>query len=101
VSGVAEDSLSTAAIEQRVKSVLAKKLNKPSSAISLEDDLLFDLGLDSLSLAELVVRVEEIAGVRIRGDDLFDATTLGDLVDLVTKRSQEPDAPAGPPLHPR
>ena len=88
MSEVIEQYISISTIELQVKSVLAGKLDKPASAIRLDDDLLVDLGLDSLSLAELILRVEEIAGMRIPGNDLLDATTVGDLVDLVAKRLQ-------------
>lgn len=88
MSEVIEQYISISTIELQVKSVLAGKLDKPASAIRLDDDLLVDLGLDSLSLAELILRVEEIAGMRIPGNDLLDATTVGDLVNLVAKRLQ-------------
>ena len=86
MSEVIEQYVSVSEIEQQVKSLLAGKAGKPASAIHLEDDLLADLGLDSLSLAELIVRVEEIGGMRIAGDDLLDTTTVGDLVNLVSKQ---------------
>ena len=88
MSEVIEQYISISTIELQVKSVLAGKLDKPASAIRLDDDLLVDLGLDSLSLAELILCVEEIAGMRIPGNDLLDATTVGDLVNLVAKRLQ-------------
>ena len=92
MSEVIEQYVSISTIEQQVKSVLAGKLDKPASAIRLDDDLLVDLGMDSLSLAELIVRVEEIAGMRIAGNDLLDTTTVGDLVDLVSKHLQPQNA---------
>jgi acyl carrier protein len=88
MSDVIEQDISTSTIEQQVKSVLAGKLDKPASAIRLDDDLLIDLGLDSLSLAELIVQVEETAGMRIRGNDLLDATTVGDIVNLLSEQLQ-------------
>ena len=88
MSEVIEQFVSITEIEEQVKSVLAPRAGKPASAIRLDDDLLVDLGLDSLSLAELIVRVEEIAGMRIPGDDLLDATTVGDLVRLVSAQLQ-------------
>jgi acyl carrier protein len=85
VSEVIEPYVSISEIEQRIKSVLAGKIDKPASEIRMDDDLLVDLGLDSLSLAELIVRVEEIGGKQIAGNDLLDATTVGDLVSLVSE----------------
>jgi acyl carrier protein len=73
-------------IERQVKEVLAGNLGKPPGAIRLEDDLLVDLGLDSLSLAELTVHIEQLAGGRFAGEDLMDANTVGDLVRLVSRK---------------
>jgi len=53
-----------------------------------EDDLLIDLGIDSLSMAEMTVLVEQIGGVRIPGDALLDARTVGDLVCLLECHSR-------------
>ena len=88
VSEVIEHYESTSTIEQQVKTVLAGKLDKPASTIRLDDDLLIDLGLDSLSLAELIVQVEETTGMRLRGSDLLDATTVGDIVNLLSEQLQ-------------
>ena len=85
MSETIEQTISTSMIEQQVKSVLAGKLNRPVSEIHLEDDLLIDLGLDSLSMAEMLVSVERAAGTHIPGDELLDANSVGDLVTLVSK----------------
>jgi acyl carrier protein len=77
---------STATVEQRVKQVFADKLQKPVDEIHLDDDLLMDLGLDSLSLAEMTVHIEELAGGRFSIEDLFEARTVGDLVELVSSK---------------
>ena len=79
---------STLTIEQQVKQVFADKLRKPVDEIRLEDDLLMDLGLDSLSLAEMTVHLEEMVGGQFSSEDLFQAITVGDLVDLVSSKLQ-------------
>jgi len=71
------------AVEQQVKGALAEKLGRPAHTIGMDDDLLADLGLDSLAIAELSASVEDAAGVRLRGIDLLDVVTVGDLVRLV------------------
>ncbi len=81
---VVEDYTSILTVEQQVKQVFAGKLRKPADEIGLEDDLLMDLGLDSLSLAEMTVHIEQLAGGPFSIEDLFDARTVGDLVNLVS-----------------
>lgn len=48
-----------------------------------EADLEADLGLDSLSIVELQVVLEESFGVRIDSEDPAEVTTLGDLQGVV------------------
>ena len=79
---------SEAAIAEQVKEILASKLRKPASSIRLEDDLLLDLGIDSLAMAELTVLLERTIGVRIPGDELIETQTVGDVVRLLTRRNK-------------
>ena len=50
------------ALADKVIEVLADKLGKPARTIHLEDDLLLDLGVDSLNMAEMTVLVEQVGG---------------------------------------
>jgi acyl carrier protein len=76
------------ALAEKVIAVFADKLGKPARTIRLEDDLLIDLGIDSLSMAEMTVLVEQVGGVRIPGDALLEARTVGDLVHLLASHSR-------------
>lgn len=75
------------ALAEKVIEVLADKLGRPAQTIHLDDDLLIDLGVDSLNMAEMTVLVEQVGGVRIPGDALLDARTVGDLVVLLERYS--------------
>lgn len=44
------------------------------------------LGLDSLDLVELSVRIEDVYGIDIEEDDLKDVTTVDKAIDLVLKK---------------
>lgn len=72
-------------IQEKVVAAIADKLGKPASTIRLEDDLLADLGVDSLAMAELTVMVDQLAGCALPGDQLLDAVTVGDLVELISR----------------
>jgi acyl carrier protein len=87
VSGVSSNHES--ALENKVKEVLAQKLGRSADTIRLEDDLLADLGLDSLALAELSASVEEMAGISLPGDELIETVTVGDLVRLLERTLEE------------
>ena len=45
-----------------------------------------DIGVDSLSLVDLSVRLEERFGVELSDDDVNDSTTVRDLVNLVQRK---------------
>jgi acyl carrier protein len=75
------------ALTEKVIAVLADKLGKPARTIHPDDDLLIDLGVDSLNMAEMTVLVEQVGGVRIPGEALLDARTVGDLVLLLARYS--------------
>ena len=50
-------------------------------------DVSYDsLGLDSLDLVELSVRIEDVYGVDIEEDDLKDVWKIDDAIDVVMKK---------------
>jgi acyl carrier protein len=75
-------------IADKVVAVLADRLGKPPSSIRLEDDLLLDLGIDSLSMAEMTVLAEQAVGSRFPASELIDACTVGDLVRVLASHSR-------------
>ncbi len=51
---------------------------------------LADLGIPSLEMINILFAVEDRFGVIVEPDDLANATTIQDLLDLVTARLQAP-----------
>jgi acyl carrier protein len=47
------------------------------------------LGLDSLDVVELSVRVEDVYGIDIEEDDLENVTTIGNAIDVVLRKISE------------
>jgi acyl carrier protein len=47
------------------------------------------LGLDSLDVVELSVRVEDVYGIDIEEDDLEDVNTIDNAIDVVLKKIAE------------
>jgi acyl carrier protein len=47
------------------------------------------LGLDSLDVVELSVRVEDVYGIDIEEDDLEDVFTIGNAIDVVLRKIAE------------
>ncbi|MDF1853395.1 MAG: acyl carrier protein [Verrucomicrobiales bacterium] len=62
---------------------------KPSGSVNLREDL----GLDSLSLAEAMFKIEELFDVRIENSEIAEVTTLSDAGTLLfAKVTEEPPA---------
>ena len=51
------------------------------------DASLEDLDVDSLDLVELAQIVEDEYGVELKGDDVKDVKTVGDVIDLVVAKA--------------
>jgi acyl carrier protein len=51
------------------------------------DASLEDLDVDSLDLVELAQIVEDTYGVELRGDDVKDVKTVGEVIDLVVSKA--------------
>jgi acyl carrier protein len=61
---------------------LGTERDKLSREASLED-----LDVDSLDLVELAQIVEDEFGVELRGDDVKDVKTVGEVIDLVVTKA--------------
>jgi acyl carrier protein len=62
------------------------ELGTERSTLSREATLK-DLDVDSLDLVELAQIVEDEFGIELRGDDVKDVRTVGDVVDLVVAKA--------------
>ena len=71
------------AIAAKIKEVLSKQIGTPAASIRLEDDLLVDLGLDSLAIAELMTVLEQHVQRPIPVNELLYVTTVEDLARLL------------------
>jgi acyl carrier protein len=54
--------------------------------VTLEADLMKDLGMDSLDAVELGLGLEERFGIEMPESDMENLTTVSDVVDLVEKK---------------
>ena len=73
-------------IATQIRTALAQHLKRDVSKIRIEDDLRDDLGLDSLSMIELLFKIEEAFDLEIPNDDLSKINTVGDVVEYVNAR---------------
>ena len=66
-----------------VKDLIVDRLGIPAEEINENTDLLYGLGVDSLTLVSLVGDVEDHFSIAITDEDLAQLSTVGDLAALV------------------
>ena len=76
--------------EQVLETVREQLASFEVDGSSVTADVAFDtLGLDSLDLVELSVRIEDAYGIDIEEDDLKDVTTVDKAIDLVLRKLEQ------------
>lgn len=68
---------------EKVKAVVAEKLNVDESEITESTSFKDDLDADSLDLFEMVMALEEEFGIEIPSEDLEKLVTIGDVLDYL------------------
>ncbi len=68
---------------EEIKTLLAKKLNIPQEKITLESNIISDLGADSLDIVEMLMTLDQEYGIEIPDEAAAEFKTVGDIVDFV------------------
>ncbi|MGH3933880.1 MAG: acyl carrier protein [Pseudonocardiaceae bacterium] len=76
---------------EEILGVLAEIVNEvagvETSEITTDKSFVDDLDIDSLSMVEIAVQVEDRFGVKVPDDELANLKTVGDAVDYVAKNA--------------
>ena len=70
---------------EEIKNTLVKQLELDPESITPEAELVNDLGVNSIELADLILLCEDKYGIEIDDDDIKNFITVGDFVDYLTK----------------
>lgn len=68
---------------EEVVKALSEQLNIPKEKILAENEIIKDLGADSLDVVELLMTLEDNTGKTIPEDKVTDLKTVGDVVALL------------------
>jgi acyl carrier protein len=68
---------------EEVAKMLAEQLGIAQSKVTLESDIIKDLGADSLDVVELLMTLEDKTGKSIPEEKVSDIKTVGDLVKVL------------------
>ena len=70
---------------EKVKSVLAQQFELDPESITMDTNLIDDLGADSLDVVELIMSLEDEFGIAISDNDAAQLYTVGRSVDYLEK----------------
>ena len=70
---------------EKVKALLVEELQVKADDVTLDAELVSDLGINSLELADLVLQCEEKFDVEISDDDIRSFVTVGNVVDFLER----------------
>ena len=73
---------------EKVKELLVEELSVEADEITPTAELVNDLGINSLELADLVMLCEDRFGVSIDDDDAQKFVTVGDVADYLSEKAE-------------
>ena len=68
---------------EQFKELLIEEFQVEEDKITLDDELSGDLAINSIELAELILRCEETFGIEIQEDEMHKFVTVGDVVEYL------------------
>ncbi len=72
----------------KVKNILVEELQLNPDDVTLEAELVGDLGINSLELADLIMLCEEKFNIEIKDEDIRKFLKVGDIVDYLNTLSK-------------
>lgn len=70
-------------ILEKIKDIMEEELGKDRNEVTLESDIINDLGLDSLDIVTLIMAVEDEYGFTADDDEIVNLKTVGDVVKYI------------------
>jgi len=76
---------STEEIDKMVLEIVGDHLGRPAPTLSLDDDIVQDLGCGSLDKMELMMTVEELFSIEIPDEVTATIRTIGDIANVIAR----------------
>lgn len=70
-------------ILEKIKDIMEEELGKDRNEVTLESNIIKDLGLDSLDIVTLIMAVEDEYGFTADDDEIVNLKTVGDVVKYI------------------
>ena len=71
---------------EKVKDMLVEKLGVSPEQVSLESEIIKDLGADSLDVVEMLLALEENFDVTVTDEQTDNIKTVKDIVDIIDNK---------------
>lgn len=68
---------------EKVRKVICNQLGKPEDKVTLESDVVEDLGADSLDIVEMLMALEEEFNITLPDDVCANLKTVNDIVTFI------------------
>ena len=72
---------------EKVKELLVEELQVDPSDVTMDAELIGDLGINSLELADLVYNCEDRFDIEIDDEDIHKFITVGDVVNYLSEKA--------------
>ncbi|MBQ7339968.1 MAG: acyl carrier protein [Clostridia bacterium] len=72
-------------VSEKIIKIIADQLNKDASEISRDQELVQDLGADSLDAVEIIMNIEEEFNIEIPEEEASKIKTVGEIIDVIEK----------------
>jgi len=70
---------------ETVRDTLANQFEIDPSEITMDTNLIDDIGADSLDVVELIMSLEDAYGISVSDDEAANLTTVGKIVDYIER----------------
>lgn len=70
-------------VEKQLKQIIADQLGRKVEDLSIQAELVNDLGADSLDIVEIIVSIEETFRIKIEDAEYAELKILQELVELI------------------
>lgn len=71
---------------EKVQKLIAQQFNIDAAKVTMESDLVKDLGADSLDIADLIMTLEDEFGVTVPDEMANDFLIVGNIVKFIDKK---------------
>lgn len=74
---------------ERIRQILCDQLDLEENIVTMDSDIVKDLGADSLDVVDLVMTIEDELGLEVPDDQIENFRTVGDVVRYIEENSND------------